>query len=421
MNKFEINIFTLHGQFIFLLESDNNFDPFVLEFISPFKHTINDTSYRIERLQQNTCDFKIGVELYFEKYKTSLPQLYKLKSFFEKLSVDEFFYVLPNDDDLSSEDKLELELQLISLNRKIDLNELKSKMESYLTLLQNYDIISLDSSKKIKIGEGQKSKRICRFCKKSQPEVEFNNDAHAISEALGNKKIIQNEECDDCNKKFDKEIERDIISFLDPCRILFEIKNKSNAIPKLKGKNFEFKNINNQNVIYHYSSEDDSNEGHKSIYVPLETYNELSLQNVYKALCKFALSIIDKKYLIYCNDSIKWIMNEIHSDKLPKIAILNSYQFFNTEPKLIVYVRKSNDKKIPFMVGEFHFTFLTFVFIIPFSSQDEETFTSEDKYNDFWNCFQYYKQYEPWSFEDFSDAKKKKLKHNLKIEQRKNA
>ncbi|MEX6156050.1 HNH endonuclease [Providencia hangzhouensis] len=42
-------------------------------------------------------------------------------------------------------------------------------------------------------------------------ETSFNKEAHAISEALGNKSIILNEECDNCNEFFDKNIERDFL------------------------------------------------------------------------------------------------------------------------------------------------------------------------------------------------------------------
>ncbi len=65
-----------------------------------------------------------------------------------------------------------------------------------------YSISAFDASTKKTIGEQDKSKRVCRFCNNTRTNISFNNIAHAISESLGNKKIILNEECDECNSEF---------------------------------------------------------------------------------------------------------------------------------------------------------------------------------------------------------------------------
>jgi hypothetical protein len=65
-----------------------------------------------------------------------------------------------------------------------------------------YSILAFDVSTTKSIGEQDKSKRICRFCNNTRANVTFKNIAHAISESLGNKKIILNEECDECNAEF---------------------------------------------------------------------------------------------------------------------------------------------------------------------------------------------------------------------------
>lgn len=75
-----------------------------------------------------------------------------------------------------------------------------------------YDILC-DEEKKF-FGERDKKKQICRFCKRSYPEVKFTHKAHAISEALGNSSVFCNEECDECNEYFGNNIEPSLISFL---------------------------------------------------------------------------------------------------------------------------------------------------------------------------------------------------------------
>ena len=49
-----------------------------------------------------------------------------------------------------------------------------------------------------------RNERICRFCKKREPEVSFKNEAHVIPQFLGNKYLIHDIECDSCNLMFSK-------------------------------------------------------------------------------------------------------------------------------------------------------------------------------------------------------------------------
>ena len=57
------------------------------------------------------------------------------------------------------------------------------------------ELVSVFMKKKIamRAGETDKAKRKCRFCRESMPTVKFDKDAHTISEGLGNKSIITNE------------------------------------------------------------------------------------------------------------------------------------------------------------------------------------------------------------------------------------
>ena len=67
-------------------------------------------------------------------------------------------------------------------------------------IIDNYDMVHYGNEKQqVKIGEPDKSKRRCRFCGKMMPEVTFGKVAHTISEALGNKSIVTNDECDNCH------------------------------------------------------------------------------------------------------------------------------------------------------------------------------------------------------------------------------
>src|SRR5689334_16716472 len=59
--------------------------------------------------------------------------------------------------------------------------------------------------------------RICRFCKRSYPEVQFSNYSHLLPQLIGNSNLYSDFECDSCNERFSK-IENDLAEFLGASR-----------------------------------------------------------------------------------------------------------------------------------------------------------------------------------------------------------
>lgn len=287
--------------------------------------------------------------------------------------------------------------------------------------IQSVQLITfdLDKDRKIKIGEDNRDKRICRFCNKKKPDVKFKKEAHAISEALGNKKLILNEECDSCNEFFDENIERDFIYYHDLARTMFGIKNKDNNSPKMKGDNFQFfKDGNNLSIaIVQDTEKDNENEPPKNIV--FKTGNKIKIQNIYKALCKFALSVIDSKYIINFEDTIKWLKNEIEIQKLPKIGVWHSYKFFTEKPEITLYLRNNDNYDLPYLIGEFRFTYYMYVFIVPFSSQDKKEFLKDEEYDNYLKCFKQVTNIGEFNYVDFSENEEKDLNFNINFEQRK--
>ena len=54
---------------------------------------------------------------------------------------------------------------------------------------------------------GNKDYKVCRFCGKKESEVTFNKIAHATPECTGNRYLASYYECDECNKKFGRQLE----------------------------------------------------------------------------------------------------------------------------------------------------------------------------------------------------------------------
>jgi hypothetical protein len=392
----------------------------ILEFISLFKSQINYETRQIqlECLQVNSTDLSQRIDEFCKKYASTNPIIYKIKDYFRSLDKDEYFLVMP----ITQEDKTDVYLYLSSLKDGVNFDKEKKMYDSlFKDLLQVYSLYAFDGTKRRKIGEKDKTKRICRFCKGKEPNVTFKQIAHAISEALGNKNIISLEECDDCNGKFGRGIEHDLILYLQIYRSFFSVNGKNSNNIHLKGANYEIKR--DSSGVYHidYKLETDSpSEEELNAPLLLKSTEMISLQNIYRSLAKYALSVIDRTQLCFFENTISWINGETSITVLPKIAVLVEYALFSEHPKIVLYQRRANNNKLPYCVCEFHFTCLTFVAIIPLSNQDNCDFTDIADYEDFWKAFKHYQNME-WKFVDFSDDVKRIFKMKINFTTNNNA
>lgn len=425
MEHFKIQLFST-SQFGGIL--DIGYEPDQSEIIFDLLYVFNaefDTSKQqinADYKHKNTEEFQSRLKNFISKYKNILPQIQQLDSKFKKLEKNEWFFVLPAIE-FTTQQKYKLEKELNVLNNyNSDISEEKV-LEIFGCIMNNYELITfdLDKDRKIKIGEDNRDKRICRFCNQKKPNVKFKNEAHAISEALGNKKLILNEECDSCNKFFDENIERDFIYYHDLARTMFSIKNKDNNFPKMKGNNFEFfkdKNSNNLSIAILQDVEKHT-KGEPPKNVVFKTGNKIKIQNIYKALCKFALSVIDTNHIKNFEDTIKWLKNEKEVKELPKIAVLHSYKFFTEKPEITLYLRNNDDYDLPYLIGEFRFTYYMYVFIVPLSSQDKKDFLEDEEYENYLKCFKHITSVGEFNYMNFSENKEKDLNFSINFEQRK--
>lgn len=239
------------------------------------------------------------------------------------------------------------------------------------------------------IGEKEKTKRICRFCGKSIPATTFNAKSHAISETLGNKSIICSEECDDCNSRFGKTIEESITNMYSSMLSLYGIKGKKGC-RKTAGRNFKLStdNINNTPCIkiqIDGLSIDENNIQESLKSIPQLDTSTLKYipQNIYKCLCKYALSVIDGKYMSHFRKTIEWINESVRYRKLPNIKY-SQLSTLSTAPILCVFVRKNNDYSLPFCFASLDIANIRHLFIVPFSDMDKYSFTTENKSKLFW-------------------------------------
>ncbi|SHN24963.1 HNH endonuclease [Chitinophaga sp. CF418] len=392
--------------------SNHLFEDFIMLFISDQDVGLESYKIKIQSVQQNTEAFRQKLTAFIEYYKEHDLRFHRLLSYFQKLKENEHFILWPTDD-LSPEKRNELHLILTSLEESLDYKVIsREHNELFASLLEAYHLMAFGELTKEGIGEKNKEMRVCRFCGKKRPTVSFKNVAHAISESLGNKKIILHEECDECNERFGSAsgIEKSLISYLKIYGSYFGVKGKS-GVAKFKGRNFT---LTNEGIIKldHFLRKGE--KPHDTSF-RLETYEKIVAQDIYRTLCKYALSVIDSSVLINLRDTVRWINREYNLDRLPKVGLLKSYERFTKHPSILIYQRKNMDTTLPFLVGELHYTFLIIVYIIPLAAGDVN-FTDEISYGRFWQFFKHYSRSEGWQFLNLSDQKEKDLTINLNFD-----
>ena len=73
---------------------------------------------------------------------------------------------------------------------------------------------------------------------------------------------------------------------------------------------------------------------------------------------------------------------------------------------------------MPFLVGEFRFTFYMYIFIVPMSNKDKKTFVEQEEYDKFLECFKNIKSIKDFYFIDFSQNVKRRLQYKINFKQR---
>lgn len=366
-----------------------------------------DDAGNILRIQVADATFKSNLCVFDTIDKKFQGLKYNLLQIFD----DSLFIVIPGWA-VDIDEQCRLQNEVNNLNGKTDdLNE--RILEQLGTLLDLYHIRVYNGAGKSQYF-GVSENRTCRFCGKSEPDVKFSSKAHAISECLGNKSLICNEECDDCNDIFSKTIEPDIAHMLSFLLTLHSIQGKR-GLRKTTGKNFKMSldkstatdnNIGTLKILFDRDFPTDFNNFIKN-KLPIDTSNlKFTPQNVYKCLCKYVISILDNAVLPSFEDTIKWINNKTRYCKLPIVAIGNSATI-HSEPILLVSIRKKDNYNNPYCFAILSIANITFAFIVPFSSKDKYRFNADSKcYERFQDILRTYFNSLEWSFAKLSSSRK---------------
>lgn len=428
MQEMNIYFLTLRGSHLFGLSPVTKESvALYAQLVSLFGNVV-DGGITVNPAQIMTVDLKQKVNSFCDFIKPRFPVINKLEKVLRDVPEGEYFLVFPNSP-ITNDESLQLGNYLEAINTAKDEKEafklFTEKNEDIIKVfgdvLSNYDVTTVINNKQTCIGEPDKHKRVCRFCNRSMKDgVSFKNVAHAIPEALGNKSVILHEECDDCNSKFGRTVESDFTTYLEIYRVFWATPGK-NGIPKIKYQNGYIENVDGKFVITHSPGDTVVDKKEMPNELKLLSFHSLSTVNIYKSLCKMALSILPNKEMAHFPKTISWINSALlgeQENNLPKVATLISHQMYAEVPALFLYIRKTSNKTLPHVVGEFKFKALIFVFIIPFSDEDDLEFVSKDEWDFFWKFFSHYNSVKGWTFQSYTSNKRGKISFNLKMEQR---
>jgi HNH endonuclease len=163
---------------------------------------------------------------------------------------------------------------------------------------------------------GKNEVQHCRFCGGYPPAVSFQQEAHAIPEALGNKTLFASYECDGCNQNFGRGIENDLGNWSKPMRTLSLISGKS-GIPTLKGKSPKEWRVEGTQTGLHlkHHAEDvvatvDEVRRTMTLSLPRDSY---SPRAVFKAFVKIGLALIPTSDTPFYRETFSWIAESDHS------------------------------------------------------------------------------------------------------------
>jgi hypothetical protein len=359
-----------------------------------------------------TPDLLFGLESLISEWKGHSPAIQGLQAFFRS-SVkpnEPFYFMAERFDDRELRRNLGFHLKALELGREF--SEVKEEwMQRFGDLLVHYEMAMHGHSIE-KIGEPKKTKRVCRFCSRTMPKVSFESKAHALSEALGNKKVVLFDECDECNERFGEGIETSLINYLAPFRTFHGLKGNG-GVKSMKGRNYTVVPNDKGAEVELRHPAPVPERGAGSLKFTIATSDKFNAQDLYRCLCKYFISVLDPSELETFGKCIAWVNGGQPPSVLPRVGQLVSYDRFCEHAVLTTYLRRSSDTSLPAAIGELRYACKVFLFVVPFVDDPPIASESPDGPGSYWSLFKHLHRWPEWSFNDMSDTKTRTLIWNF--------
>lgn len=165
---------------------------------------------------------------------------------------------------------------------------------------------------KNKIFLGSKKDQKCRFCGRDSQSASFRKIAHILPEFMGNKYAFSYYECDSCNEHFGR-LEDSLSNFAGILNSFSLLKGKK-GYAKFRGNKEDLEvfatDHNNLNVRSTECEEPETflyDKEKGRIFVDVNQPGYIPM-DVYKALVKIAICMLDESKLVYYKKTIQWLL-----------------------------------------------------------------------------------------------------------------
>ena len=330
-----------------------------------FDHTQHRMMYRYDD------EMKDAIDTFANKYgspENNAP--FRLRKFMKRLGKDEPFYMFRMEHYLVHVTQLQIAhavYQLLAVGQGKKEEALWDKVKDDMTAFFNdYEMRSL-GLEEYRAGDDSDN-RVCRFCGKTKAEgITFEKEAHAISEALGNKTLFCNEECDCCNKRLATIEDNLSVAYLEIRRSLCGIVGKKGT-NSVAGQNFVLDSKTHQMILSEKAHVDENGD---KIRIRLDGREVFTFQGLYKALVKIVIDLVDSETLPHFKNTIEWINGKLDAEEFPPIKQMYC-DTIHRQPLLEIFIRRDKSKIEvgPYCFANLYVCDLCLQFVVPFVDVD---------------------------------------------------
>lgn len=203
-------------------------------------------------------------------------------------------------------------VEFLNINRSND---------ATLSSAYNFKIFQTFSPTDKKQYLGDRDNRTCRYCKKNESQTSFKNESHAIPISLGNKTLIDNLECDNCNKHFADYIEDSFSKFTLPHRSFGRIRGR--GIPTYRDPHIRVSARDQQNLEITVQDDLASAINESGNLITINTTRQPYYPSaVYKMFIKIGICLMDDEDLPELHDLTSWILNRGHTPRVTGTKVI---------------------------------------------------------------------------------------------------